>query len=146
MKPPRPAKRYVVESWSESAAGGDCANPSAQHSDATARPKRRRPNSVRTITQHANAMAVSVRLLFIRKRAFLDVRIIAPDGIADGFGERRIVADKTRVKLFRESEHVVHDEDLSIAVGSGSNADRGDFQHRGHFRGQRGGDFFEDDR
>ena len=72
-------------------------------------------------------------LFFRGKRAFPDFA----DVVAERrfHGAARIAEDFEEGALGAESEDVVHDEDLAVAVGSGADADRGDGEHLGDFGG-----------
>ncbi len=69
---------------------------------------------------------------------------VGGDGLGDGFAEVGVGFGEGGFPG-AEAENVAGDEDLTVAVGSGSDADGGDFQGGGDFLGEVGGDVFEDD-
>src|SRR5438874_4973976 len=53
-------------------------------------------------------------------------------GAQDRLAELPILLHELRHECVEEAEHIVADEDLAIAVRTGANSDRGNFQSRSH--------------
>src|SRR4051812_36978959 len=60
---------------------------------------------------------------------------IFPYGAVDRFTNLRVLLHERRRRLVVDSQHVVADQDLTVAMRSGTNADRWNGQSLGHFSG-----------
>ena len=86
-----------------------------------------------------------VTFLVRGKGTVFHVSDIFLESFSHGFSQFRIPADKPRLKKIKETEHVLSDEYLTIAVNTSTDTNgRNGYRFR-HFFGQDGRDLFQND-
>ena len=88
----------------------------------------------------------SVRFVLAGKRFSFNVAGVMPESLAHRVSELTVTSDEPRMKVLIQPEHIVRNQNLSVASYAGADADGGYLQRRGDFFRKRRRDFFKDDR
>src|SRR5438045_7133835 len=80
------------------------------------------------------------------KRAAFDVAAIAIGGVPNDIAQIGILPDEFWYVARRQTEQVVDDQDLTVAMGTRPDADGWDLERRGDLTGNRCGNTLQDDR
>ena len=82
--------------------------------------------------------------LIVGEIVVFDIPDVMPDGAGDLFMEAKIAAEEAGLKFGIDTQQVVHDQHLAIAIFSRTDADHGNMKGLGALPGQERGYFFQD--
>jgi hypothetical protein len=84
-----------------------------------------------------------ILFLFIWEILGLDVVDVSLDGARYLFMEPEIPAKKPGLEFRSNTQQIMHDQNLTIAIFAGADANGRDMQAFGNFFAERGGDLFQ---
>ena len=87
---------------------------------------------------------ILILFLFVGEVFCFYVVDVLVDGVGDLFVEVEVAAEEAGFEFRVDAKQVVHDQDLSVAVFAGADADGGYVEAFGDLFGKEGGDLFQD--
>src|ERR1019366_4844546 len=76
--------------------------------------------------------------------SFADFEAVLLDGLGNRCADVGVLLDEARVQFVEQAEHIVGDENLTVATGARADTDGRNFDSRANLLGQIGGDAFDD--